>query len=300
MLSSWLELPGAADTLGGFSERAGLDLAALGTTGSAEDITDTAVTQPLLVASALLGAQALAGAGIPADAPAAGHSVGELAAAAVAGVLDPAAAVELAAVRGRAMGQACAAAPTGMAAVLGGDPEAVQAEILRRDLVPANVNGAGQLVVAGPIAAVRALADAPPAGTRVIPLSVAGAFHTEAMAPARETLASAVADIRPADPTRPLLTNADGSVVRDGGAFLHLLVAQVTSPVRWDRCMDTLVELGVTGVLELPPGGTLTGLVKRHTKGSIATMAVRTPQDLEAAAAFAAEHAGAPAVGAGA
>lgn len=295
MLSSWLELDGIADLAAAMSERAKLDLVALGTTAGAEEIKDTAVTQPLVVAASLLAADRLT---FPAGAPVAGHSVGELAAAAIAGVLRPLDAVELAAVRGRAMSAACALTPTGMAAVMGGDPEQVVAALAELDLVGANVNGGGQIVAAGGTAALDALVANPPAGTRVIPLPVAGAFHTSFMSTAQQALGEhldqLVETTPPVDPTRPLLTNSDGSVVGGTGSgvtYLRLLQQQVTSPVRWDRCMATLRSLGVTGVLELPPAGTLVGLVKRELKG-VATLAVKSPADLDAAATFFAEHAG--------
>ena len=272
-----------------FAEAAGLDLIRLGTTADADEIKDTAVTQPLVVAAALLAAQALT---VPAGAATAGHSVGELAAAAIAGVLDPTTAVRTAAIRGAAMGEACAVTPTGMSAVLGGDTEAVLAALAALDLVGANVNGGGQIVAAGSVEALAALAAAPPAGARVIPLPVAGAFHTAYMAPAETAVAQALAAIDPADPDRPLLTNSDGSVVTSGPAYLRLLGAQVTRPVRWDACMATLSTLGVTGVLELPPAGTLVGLVKRELKGpgAPATFALKSPDDLDRAAAFLDEH----------
>ena len=288
MLSSWLDVDGIPQLLAAMSQRAGLDLTRLGTTAGADEIKDTAVTQPLVVATALLAAQTLT---IPDSAIAAGHSVGELAAAAVAGVLPALDAVELAAVRGAAMGAACALTPTGMSALMGGDVDVVLTALAELDLVGANVNGGGQIVAAGPLPALQELTANPPAGVRVIPLPVAGAFHTAYMASAQDALAAHVAGLSPADPTRPLLTNSDGSVVDSGSRYLELLVAQVTSPVRWDFAMRTLSELGVTGVLELPPAGTLVGLVKRDLKG-VATMALKSPDDLDKAVTFVTEHAG--------
>lgn len=292
MLAPWLELPGLSESAATMSDAAELDLVALGTTGGAEDIKDTAVTQPLVVATSLLVAAALEDAvGIPADAPIAGHSVGELAAAAVAGVMDPVTAVRLAARRGRAMAACCHATPTSMAAVLGGDTTEVLAALEERGLVGANVNGGGQIVAAGPLDAIAALKDDPPGGAaRVIPLSVAGAFHTRYMAAAEDDLAAAVASVTPVDPTRPLLTNADGTVVTDGAAYLELLVRQLTRPVRWDRCMAQLAAMGVTAVVELAPAGTLAGLVKRELPG-VATLAIKSPDDMEKARAFVTEHA---------
>lgn len=286
MLAPWLEVPGLPELATEFGEVAGLDLLRLGTSADADEIKDTAVTQPLVVASALLAAATLK---LPPGAIAAGHSVGELAAAAIAGVLEPVEAVRIAGLRGSAMGRACATASTGMSAVLGGDTESVLAALAELDLVGANVNGGGQIVAAGATDALSRLAGNPPPGSRIIPLPVAGAFHTHYMATAEEALSTFLARLRAQDPNRPLLTNSDGSVVTSGSRYVDLLVAQVTRPVRWDRCMATLSELGVTGVLELPPAGTLVGLVKRDLKG-VATLPLRTPADLDKAAAFVNEH----------
>ena len=288
MLTSWLELDGAAAVLAQMSDRAHLDLTRLGTAASADEIKDTAVTQPLVVAAALLAARYLR---MPSTAVVAGHSVGELAAASVAGIFTDLDAVELAAARGQAMSAACALTPTGMSAVMGGDTDAVLAALGELDLVGANVNGGGQIVAAGPLDALDQLKTEPPQGVRIIPLPVAGAFHTSFMASAEHALREHVSSLHPQDPTHVLLTNADGTVIASGPAYLQLLVAQVTHPVRWDQCMQTLAGLGVTGVLELPPAGTLVGLVKRDLKG-VATMALKSPADLDAAAAFAADHAG--------
>ncbi|GAA2897714.1 malonyl CoA-acyl carrier protein transacylase [Pseudonocardia halophobica] len=290
MLAPWLEDPAAAETVAAWSEATGLDLARLGTTADADEIKDTAVTQPLVVVNALLAAARLADA-LPASAPTAGHSVGELAAAAVAGVLTPDEAVRLAAIRGRAMADACALEPTGMAAVLGGEESVVLARLEALGLDPANRNGAGQIVAAGAQAAIEELEKEPPEGARrAAVLPVAGAFHTRFMTPAEDAVRAAAAELNPADPTRPLLTNSDGSVVKGGAAALDLLVAQVTRPVRWDSCMATLGELGVTAVLELPPAGTLVGLARRDLKG-VKTLALKTPDDLEKAVALIEEHA---------
>lgn len=290
MLAPWLEDPAAAETVAAWSEATGLDLARLGTTADADEIKDTAVTQPLVVVNALLAAARLADA-LPASAPTAGHSVGELAAAAVAGVLTPDEAVRLAAIRGRAMADACALEPTGMAAVLGGEESVVLARLEALGLDAANRNGAGQIVAAGTQAAIEELEKEPPEGARrAAVLPVAGAFHTRFMAPAEDAVRAAAAELSPADPTRPLLTNSDGSVVKGGAAALDLLVAQVTRPVRWDSCMATLGELGVTAVLELPPAGTLVGLARRDLKG-VRTLALKTPDDLDKAVALIEEHA---------
>jgi [acyl-carrier-protein] S-malonyltransferase len=291
MLTPWLSTDGVDATLDGWSDGAGLDLRTLGTTATAEQIKDTSVTQPLIVATALLAFEQLAvHVRLPADAPTAGHSVGELAAAAIAGVLSPADAVGFAAVRGHEMAAACASEPTGMSAVLGGRPEQVLERLEELGLDPANRNGAGQVVGAGPSAALEKLAAEPPERARVVPLAVAGAFHTRFMAPAEQALSGYADELTPDDPTRPLLSNADGQVVERGDELLRRLVAQVTRPVRWDLCMATLRELGVTAVIELPPAGALVGLVKRELKG-VATLALRGPEDLDGAAELMAEHA---------
>ncbi|GAA1858329.1 malonyl CoA-acyl carrier protein transacylase [Pseudonocardia ailaonensis] len=288
MLTPWLEDPAAAEKVAAWSEATGLDLARLGTTADADEIKDTAVTQPLVVANALLAAARI---GLPATAVTAGHSVGELAAAAIAGVISPDDAVRLAAIRGREMAAACALEPTGMAAVLGGEESVVLARLAELGLDAANRNGAGQIVAAGPVAAVAELEAGPPEGARrAAVLPVAGAFHTRFMAPAEDAVRAAAAELGPADPTRPLLTNSDGSVVKSGSQALDLLVAQVTRPVRWDSCMATLGELGVTAVIELPPAGTLVGLVRRDLKG-VKTLALKTPDDLDKAAALLEEFA---------
>ena len=283
MLAPWLELDGARERVARWSELSRLDLLAAGTAWPAERLRDTAVTQPLLTAAALLSARAL----LDDAAPAAvcGHSIGELPALAVAGVLTDDEAVALAAERGRAMAAAAALAPTTMAAVLGGEDGAVRAAAAALGLEIATVNVAGQLVVGGPRAAVQALAEAPPAGARVRPLEVAGAFHTSAMSSAAVAFGAALAGLTPADPRAAVVANADGAVVTTGTEAVRRLPAQLTSPVRFDLCLDTLDALGTTGVVELAPGGTLTALAKRALPG-IPLVALRTPDDLPAARAL--------------
>ncbi|MEU4472877.1 ACP S-malonyltransferase [Micromonospora sp. NPDC023888] len=281
-LTPWLDLTGTEARLREWSALAEVDLVHLGTAADAVEIMDTARTQPLLVAAALLAAEHL-----PLDAVGltAGHSVGELGAAALAGVLTPEAAITLAGVRGREMAAACALEPTGMAAMLGGDPDEVLTAIEAHGLYAANRNGAGQTVAAGAVDGLDKLVAEPPARTRVIRLKVAGAFHTPYMAPAATALAKVAAGITPADPARTLLSNLDGTAVDNGQELVRRLVRQVTAPVRWDLCMRTLADLGVTGVIELPPAGTLAGLVKRELKGDGAPeiVTLNTPDDLPAA-----------------
>jgi [acyl-carrier-protein] S-malonyltransferase len=295
LLVPWLDEPEARATVARWSAATGLDLERLGTGADAEEIKDTAVTQPLVVATALLAFDRLSRrvtlpeSLITGQMITAGHSVGELAAAAVAGVLSPDAAVALAAVRGREMAAACASQPTGMSAVLGGKPDEVLSRLEELGLDPANRNGAGQVVAAGPVDALAALADNPPERARVVPLAVAGAFHTRFMAPAEEALRAHAEEVVPADPGCTLLSNADGAAVTDGKDALGRLVAQVTRPVRWDSCQATLRDRGVTALVELPPAGTLVGLAKRELRG-VPALALKTPDDLDAAAELVETH----------
>ncbi|MEU8357427.1 ACP S-malonyltransferase [Nonomuraea sp. NPDC048882] len=277
-LTPWLELPGLADRLGAWSEVVGLDLVSYGTTADADEIRDTAVAQPLLVAAALASAEAL---GAAPDVLA-GHSVGEFAAAALAGVITPEQALGLVRDRAQAMAKAAAVTETGMTAVLGGVEEEVLAALEKHGLTPANINGAGQIVAGGTLEQLAAFKEDPPARARLIPLSVAGAFHTSHMAPAVESLREAAAGVAPADPAITLLSNADGQAVATGADFVQRLVKQVSSPVRWDACMETMAGLGVTKMIELLPGGTLTGLARRGLRG-VQTVALKTPDDLDAA-----------------
>ncbi|TCO47967.1 ACP S-malonyltransferase [Actinocrispum wychmicini] len=284
MLSPWLELDGAEERIAAWSDRAGLDLRRLGTTATAEEIVDTSVTQPLVVAAALLAQAELEQRyTLPADTIVAGHSVGELAAAAVAGVLTADDAVGLAAVRGREMAAACALHPTGMTAVLGGDRDVVIAKLAEYGVEPANQNGAGQIVAAGDLAALQKLVTDLPEGVKSRALKVAGAFHTKYMAPAQDALREHAKTVVTADPTRTLLSNADGEDVPTGAETLHRLVDQVIRPVRWDACMATLGRRGVTAVVELPPAGALVGLIKRELP-EVARVRLKTPDDLAAIA----------------
>jgi [acyl-carrier-protein] S-malonyltransferase len=282
MLSPWLELPGAADQLASWSAASGLDLARLGTTATAEEITDTAVTQPLVVAATLLAHQELTRRGVVAGAEpiVAGHSVGEIAAYAIAGVISADDAVALAATRGAEMAKACALEPTGMSAVLGGDEAEVLGRLEQLDLVAANRNAAGQIVAAGRLSALEKLAEDPPARARVRALDVAGAFHTEFMASALEPYAAAADAIATAEPTAVLLSNRDGQPVSSATDAMEKLVAQLTRPVRWDLCTATLRQHTVTAIVEFPPAGTLTGIAKRELRG-VASRAVKAPADLD-------------------
>lgn len=284
-LAPWLELDTVPEQIAAFSDAAGVDLAEHGTGSDADTIRDTRIAQPLIVAASLVAASALQQrAGRRADGVA-GHSVGELAALAQAGVLHAEDSMRLVGVRGRAMADAAAETPTGMSAVIGGGETDVLTRLDELGLSPANYNGGGQLVVAGALDALASLAAEPPGGTRVIPLQVAGAFHTRYMGSAVEALRTATADVTASDPTITLWTNRDGSVVTSGARALELLVGQVSSPVRWDLCMESFAASGITGLIELAPAGALTGLAKRALRG-VPTVAVKTPDDLDAAAAL--------------
>jgi [acyl-carrier-protein] S-malonyltransferase len=288
-LAPWLEVGGVRERLTWWSAVTGVDLVAMGTDADADTIRDTAVAQPLLVAAGLaVAAELLDGPAL--GGVAAGHSVGEFTAAAVAGALSPETALVLVRERGRAMAEASVTPPTGMSAVLGGEPAEVDAALASLGLTAANRNGAGQVVAAGPREALERLAADPPARARVRPLTVAGAFHTSFMASARHRLAALAGGVPVRDPGMRLLSNADGHVVPTGAALVERLVAQVAAPVRWDLCLATLGELGVTAVVELPPAGTLAGLVKRALPG-VETLAVKTPDDLPAARTLLASHA---------
>ena len=286
MLEPWLELPGAADQLKIWSDIAGLDLARLGTTASADEITDTAVTQPLVVAATLLANAELVKRGLLADKKTvvAGHSVGEIAAYAIAGVISADDAVRLAAVRGAEMAKACAIEPTGMSAILGGDEAEVLARLEALDLIPANRNAAGQIVAAGAVAALEKLAEDPPAKARVRQLATAGAFHTHYMASALDGYAAAAAGVATSEPTTTLLSNADGQPVASAADAMEKLVAQLTRPVRWDLCTETMRQLFEnaegSAIVEFPPAGTLAGIAKRELRG-IANRAIKTPADLD-------------------
>ena len=282
-LAPWLELDGVAESLAAYSEAAEVDLVVHGTESDADTIRDTRIAQPLIVAASLIAAKAVMQRAGRAPDGVAGHSVGELAALVGTAVISAEQAMRIVGVRGRAMADAAARTPTGMSAVIGGDEQAVLARLAELGLTPANHNGGGQIVAAGDLPALATLAEEPLKGTRVIPLQVAGAFHTEYMAPAVDALRTAVADLTPNDPATTLWTNRDGSVVTSGAQALDLIVNQVSSPVRWDLCMASFADAGITGMIELAPAGALAGLAKRGLRGT-PVVAVKTPDDLDAAA----------------
>jgi len=282
-LAPWLEMPGASEHLAQISDGVGIDLIAHGTVSNADTIRDTKVAQPLIVAAGLLTLNALFADGRRAKiGGVAGHSVGEVTAAAAAGILSETDAVGFVGERGRAMADAAALEPTGMSAVIGGDEAALLERLAELGLQPANFNGGGQIVVAGALAALALLAENPVAGTRVIPLQVAGAFHTRYMQPAVAPLELFAAGLDTHDPTLPIWSNRDGSRVTSGSHFVELMVGQVSRAVRWDLTMQSLAAAGVTGIVELAPAGALVGLAKRGLKG-IPSVAVKTPDDLPAA-----------------
>ncbi|MFT4286138.1 ACP S-malonyltransferase [Nocardioides sp.] len=295
-LVPWLEDPVFAARFDWLATVAGIDLVHYGTEADDETIRDTQIAQPLLVATGLVAAlgvfprpaDAFAGVGAVA-----GHSVGELTAAAGAGAITAEQAMVLVRERGRAMAAASAAVPTGMTAVLGGVREEVLATIARHGLTAANDNGPGQVVAAGTLEQLAALKEDPPAKARLAPLSVAGAFHTEHMAPAVGRLAALARSVSVHDPRLRVISNKDGQVVRSGAEVLQRIVGQIASPVRWDLCLETMTHLGVTGILEMPPAGTLTGIAKRYFGKSVETFALKTPDQLDAAREFCLAHAAA-------
>jgi [acyl-carrier-protein] S-malonyltransferase len=276
-LTPWLALDGVPAQLSEWSALAGVDLVHLGTAADADEIKDTARTQPLLTAAALIAAHQLQ---LPDVCLVAGHSVGELAAAAIAGAMMPEDAIAFSGVRGREMAAACALAPTGMSAVLGGDEAEVLSRLEALDLVPANRNAAGQIVAAGALAALDKLAEDPPEKARVRPLATAGAFHTHFMASAADGYAAAAEGVTTAEPTATLLSNADGEPVASAADAMAKLVNQMTKPVRWDLCTETMRQHNVTAIVEFPPAGTLAGIAKRELRG-VPTLAVKSPADLD-------------------
>ncbi len=291
-LAPWLEIPGFADRIAAWSDLAGCDLVAAGTTAGADEIRDTAVAQPLLVAAAIAATEALCGDLAQAQRQggiAAGHSVGELAAGAIAGGVTPEDSMRLIAVRSQAMARSAATQPTGMTAILGGSEADVLAALARHGLTPANINAAGQIVAAGTMPQLDALAADPPAGTRLRPLPVAGAFHSPHMAPATGALRAAATEVTVRDPAIVLLSNLDGAAVSSGTDWLEQITTQVSAPVRWQECMATMAALGASALIELLPGGTLTGLARRALPG-VATLALKTPDDLAAGRSLLAEH----------
>ncbi|MUK00800.1 acyltransferase domain-containing protein [Vibrio cholerae] len=293
-LSPWLDLPGVRDQLEYLSDLAGIDLVLHGTTSDEETIKDTAVAQPLIVAAGLMTARLLlAGYRLTASTVVAGHSVGELTASAVAGALTEKDAVAFVRVRATAMAEAAGVTPTGMSAVLGGDPADVAARLADLGLTAANANGGGQVVAAGTLDQLAALAATPPAKARVVALKVAGAFHTEHMAPAVTALEELRPSLQPMAPVATLMSNYDGQPVATGEGNLDSLIAQVSRPVRWDLCMESMQAMGVTGMIELSPAGTLAGLARRGMRGT-ATFTVKSPEDLDEARRFIEEHSRTP------
>lgn len=292
-LTPWLELDGFRASIDAQQAASGIDLVAHGTVSDADTIRDTAVAQPLIVAAGvatlaeLIGGTGLADAGI---AGVAGHSVGEITAAVAAGVFTQEQGIQFVRERGNAMAKAAALEATSMAAILGGDQSVVESRLAELGLEPANYNGGGQIVAAGSAAAIATLQAEPPAGARVIPLQVAGAFHTRYMAPAVAALDSYSQGLEVANPSVKLWSNNGGRLVANGSDFVALLVSQVKSPVRWDLTMAALVEAGVTAVIEVAPAGTLVGLAKRSMPG-VETLAIKTPDQLDAARALIANHA---------
>lgn len=285
-MAPWLELDQYSKTIDSLSAASGIDLKFHGTESDAETIRDTAIAQPLIVAASIASAGLLGGGW----SAVAGHSVGEIAAASVAGILTPEAAIKLVRKRGDSMASAAALESTSMAAILGGEIESILEALTANDLTPANFNGAGQIVAAGAKAGIEALVAAPPAGSRVIPLQVAGAFHTKYMQPAVAALDEYSKDVATADPSVTIWSNQAAQPVASGAEFLKLIVGQVANPVRWDLCMEAMVAAGVTAMIEVSPAGALAGLAKRAMPG-VEILALKTPDQLDAAKQLIQNHA---------
>ena len=290
-LAPWLELDSFRAAIEKYSAILDIDLAHFGTIADADAIKDTRIAQPLIVAASLASHAALLEAlgGEAKFAGTAGHSVGEIAAANIAGVLDTEAALRFVKARGEQMARAASLESSSMAAVVGGEQELVLEHLASLGLFAANYNGKGQIVAAGSTEKIQQLIASPPAGTRVVGLAVAGAFHTSFMESAKVALASLASSIRTENPKLLIWSNSDGSRVDSGEKFLELLIDQVSKPVRWDRTMDSMASDGISAVLELLPGGTLTGIAKRAMPG-VATLALKSPEDLEKAVAFVREQ----------
>jgi [acyl-carrier-protein] S-malonyltransferase len=287
--SPWLELPAFRESIEAAQTASGLDLLTYGTLSDADTIKDTAVAQPLIVSASIASFAALKAAGLENVSGVAGHSVGELAAAAIAGVFNTATAMELVTKRGSEMAKAAALTSSSMAAVLGGDRDEVVANLNARGLFAANYNGSGQIVAAGSSEGIANLIAEPMAGTRVVSLAVAGAFHTNFMEPAVAELANFAADLKTSDPTLKLWTNKSGEIISSGAEYLQLLVNQVSNPVRWDLCMEVMVAAGVTALIEVSPAGALTGMAKRGMPG-VETLALKSPDQIDAAIQLAKNH----------
>lgn len=276
-LSAWInEVPGFRELLSDYSEFTSLDLIDLGTNADEETIRDTAIAQPLIVAASLATYRSMP---VTEIFGVAGHSVGEFTAAAISGVLSDEDALRMVSARAKSMALSASKVQTGMAAVIGGEPQAVQSKLEQHGLVGANHNGAGQIVAAGTKAGIAELISSPPEKARVVELKVAGAFHTNYMSEARTELRHFAASISVSDPKIKLWSNQAGQLVTDGAEFVRLLVDQVANPVRWDKLMENFKGLNAT-IIELAPAGALSGLLKRAVE-DCRTVPLRTPQDFE-------------------
>ena len=293
LMAPWLELASFRASIESMQAASGIDLVTHGTVSDADTIRDTSVAQPLIVSVGVATLAALFDLGGSLSekvAGVAGHSVGEITAAVASGIFTAEQGIKFVKERGDAMALAAALEPTSMAAILGGDQAIVEARLNELGLEPANYNGAGQIVAAGATAGISELQAAGPEGSRVIPLQVAGAFHTRYMAPAVSTLAAYAAGLTVADPMTGLWSNAGGRKISSGPEFVELMVNQVKSPVRWDLCMSAMADAGVTALIEVAPAGTLVGLAKRSMPG-VETLAIKSPENLDAALALIANHA---------
>jgi [acyl-carrier-protein] S-malonyltransferase len=281
-LNPWLEIPVFKEQIEKASAVLGIDLIHFGTVADADEIRDTKIAQPLIVAAGIASYEALKqslGETLVVSATA-GHSVGEITAAYVSGIFDSDNALKFVQRRGNEMAAAAALTPSSMAAVVGGELDDVVAHLESVGLFAANYNGAGQVVAAGTKELIDALVATPPAGSRVVALQVAGAFHTSFMEPARPVLAAFAKELDVQDPDISIWTNNDGSLVATGQKYLDLMVNQVSNPVRWDKTMESMQRANVSVMVELLPAGALSGIAKRAMPNTVA-IALKTPADLD-------------------
>jgi [acyl-carrier-protein] S-malonyltransferase len=290
MYSPWITDQTNNEIVKKYSDLIDLDLFHYGTVASQPEITATNIAQPLLTALAFMSFNRL---NIKSNENIiySGHSVGEFSAACLAGFYSDETAMKLVSVRGKAMAEAAASnSATGMSAVLGGDKAEIIKHIEQFDLVPANVNSSGQIVASGLLTNLEKLSANPPASTKVRKLDVAGAFHSQFMKSAESELEDEFAQVELTKPTCSFISNKDGQTITESTQLKSRLISQITSPVRWDLCQAKMVELGVTGMLELAPAGVLTGIAKREMPG-VELFAIKSPEDIDTAQAFINKHA---------
>jgi [acyl-carrier-protein] S-malonyltransferase len=291
MLKPWLVIPEIKSAISDFSDQLEIDIAEIGCNYADNDIRTTDLAQVLIVVNSIISHKLLRdNLNSKNDIVCAGHSVGEIAAGLFSGVYIVDAALSLVRKRGIAMAKAAShSSETGMAAILGGSKEEVINYLVQFNLIAANINSDGQIVAAGGKSDLINLQENPMPNTRVRPLDVAAAFHTNYMDSAKNEFEDFVSTIEVSDPNSGVLSNSDGQKVISGKDFVDKLVRQIISPVRWDLCQESFISLGVTGMLELAPGNTLCGIAKRQIP-NVETFAFKSPDDLQGAIDFINKH----------